>query len=222
MTAALIELQGVTFTHNGEKDILREAYLEIQRGTLMRITGPSGTGKSTVLRLLCRLLEPEEGMIRLEGTPYTEIAPPLLRRKVAYVQQTPTVIPGTVRDNLLLPFTFAANSDLAPTGDKELNEYLERFLPEGVSLDQDAEKISVGQKQRVCLLRSLLLKPSIMLLDEPTSALDPESVQKVNNLILTLNRDEGVTILMVTHGTFDPGSSELIEVKLEHSKAVLK
>lgn len=217
-----IEIQDVTFTHNGEKDILLNASLQIERGALIRLTGASGTGKSTVLKLLCRLLEPEKGRILLEGTPYTDIEPQFLRRKISYVQQSPTIIPGTLRDNLLLPFSFAANKDLRPAEDSQLNNYLQRFFPEKVILEQDAEKLSVGQKQRLCLLRSLLLKPAVMLLDEPTSALDPENSEMVNDLTLSLNREEGVTIILVTHNNFDYDKAALIEVELKNGKAVIK
>jgi putative ABC transport system ATP-binding protein len=123
---------------------------------------------------------------------------------VCYVQQTPTLIDGTVKDNLLLPFGFKLNRNLEKPSDNLLTNRLAQFHLDGIDFEQPAMDLSVGQKQRVCLLRAMLIGPDVLLLDEPTSALDPESESMVFELTETLNRREGVSILMVTHEDYRP------------------
>ncbi len=182
---------------------LAHVNLGVHPGDFVMLTGPSGAGKSTLLRLAVRLEEADAGVVRCGGRPVADIPPAELRRTLGFVQQTPTVGEGTVRDNLLLPFTFAANKGLTPPDDAELAGWLTRFRLAGVGLDATAAALSVGQRQRVCIIRAMLLRPAALLMDEPTSALDPESSAVVEALTEELNED-GVTVLMVTHGAYRP------------------
>lgn len=194
----IIQLDGVSFAYPDGASLLERVTLSIEAREYLLIRGPSGTGKSTLLRLLCRLEDPTEGSLLFNGTPYAELAPSELRRNLAYVQQTPTLVEGTVRDNLLMPFTFTANEALAPPNDFTLSKYFSDYLLTGVSLDSEAKNLSVGQAQRVCLIRSLLLSPRVLLMDEPTSALDPDSAAVVLEMARKL-RNDGMTILMISH-----------------------
>lgn len=182
---------------------LAHVNLAVHPGDFVMLTGPSGAGKSTLLRLAVRLEEADAGAVRCGGRPVADIPPAELRRALGFVQQTPTVGAGTVRDNLLLPFTFAANKGLTPPDDAELAGWLARFRLAGVGLDAVAASLSVGQRQRVCIIRTMLLRPAALLMDEPTSALDQESSAVVEALTEELNED-GVTVLMVTHGAYRP------------------
>ncbi|WP_353118565.1 ATP-binding cassette domain-containing protein [Nitratidesulfovibrio sp.] len=182
---------------------LAHVNLAVHPGDFVMLTGPSGAGKSTLLRLAVRLEEADAGVVRCGGRPVADIPPAELRRALGFVQQTPTVGAGTVRDNLLLPFTFAANKGLTPPDDAELAGWLARFRLAGVGLDAVAASLSVGQRQRVCIIRTMLLRPAALLMDEPTSALDQESSAVVEALTEELNED-GVTVLMVTHGAYRP------------------
>ena len=103
-----------------------------------------------------------------------------------------------MRDNLLLPFLYAANRNLERPEDDLLRWRLDSLLLQDVALDDMADELSVGQKQRVCLIRSLLLSPRALLLDEPTSALDPESARIVLDTAAEMNRED-VTVVLVTH-----------------------
>jgi putative ABC transport system ATP-binding protein len=205
-----LRLSGVRFAHAEAagvpaRTVLEDAGADIGRGDFVVLTGPSGAGKSTLLRLICRLEEPQAGRILLSGRDIRELAPPRLRRAVAYLQQTPAVGPGSLRDNLLLPFTFSAAAGLIPPTDAELSALLDRLAMADVPLGQEAASLSVGQRQRLCFARALLTKPEALLLDEPTSALDAQSARAVLDAAETCCLDGGVTVLLVTHADYAPG-----------------
>lgn len=208
----IISLDRVCFAYPGGATLFDRVDLGIERGEFLLVRGPSGVGKSTFLRLLCRMEEPTDGTLLFEGTPYPEMAPTELRRHVAYVQQTPTLVEGTVRDNLLLPFTFRSNEDFTPPNDFTLNKHLSEYFLDSNILDSEARSLSVGQAQRVCLVRTLLLSPSVLLMDEPTSALDPDSANVVLETARNLN-DAGMTILMISHSERIPdGVTDILKI----------
>lgn len=173
-----------------------------------------------MLRLMNRLLEPNSGRILYRGKPLDEYDAPRLRREVATVGQVPTLISGTVRDNLLLPFSFKANADLDKPTDSMLRDWLSRMLLGNITLDAKTSGLSVGQKQRVCLIRTMLLGPRVLLMDEPTSALDPESREVVENTAESLSADANVTIIMVSH--FDVQPKRVKPVLFSLKNAVLE
>jgi len=204
MSPPILEIDRLSFSYPPSKLIFENVSASVGQRSFTLIRGASGSGKSTLLRLLCRLELPDSGEIRYRGTPIQSIDPPELRRKVCYVQQTPALIDAAVKDNLLLPYTFKRNRNRQKPSDELLNTRLTQFHLEGIELGQPALDLSVGQKQRLCLLRAMLIGPDLLLLDEPTSALDPESESMVFELTETLNRREGVSILMVTHEAYSP------------------
>lgn len=199
----LLEIDDLHFSYPGGATVLSGARLTVHRGDFVLVQGSSGAGKSTLLRLLCRLEEPTSGRILLQGRDTAELSPPLLRRNLCYIHQSPALAPGSVRDNLLLPFTFAANADLSRPTEADLRGRLDHFRLD-MELDREAHKLSGGQKQRLCLVRALLLNPKVLLLDEPSSALDEDNADIVNAMAETLNR-EGTTILMTSHSGYAPG-----------------
>ncbi|NIA03010.1 MAG: ATP-binding cassette domain-containing protein [Nitrospirae bacterium] len=182
---------------NGTKvkaQILSNIDLVVQRGDLVTIMGPSGSGKSTFLRLVNRLSEGDSGDILLGGRNIKNYPPGELRRKVGMVFQVPVVFPGSVRDNLGF-------------GMKLWNEDIDldvlardADIPDGL-LDAEAGKLSVGEKQRVCIARALANRPEVLLLDEPTSSLDNESARIIEELLLGLCEEQDLTIFWVTHET---------------------
>jgi len=215
MTAdSIIDFCQVSFAFSREASLFTGVTLTIRKGGFYLVQGPSGAGKSTFLRLINWLEEPSVGEILFKGRPLSSYSPPLLRRSVLYVQQTPTVIDASVRKNLLLPFSFKNNSHLEQPGDERLKTLLADFLLQGVGLNDNALTLSLGQLQRLCFIRGLLLSPEVLLLDEPTSALDRESSQVVESMVERLNRESGLTVLTVTHKEPKPGliTPILIEV----------
>lgn len=198
-----LELEGISFAYPDGPSLLEEASFLFDQGGYYLVRGPSGSGKSTLLRLLCRLEEPQCGRLLYHGKPLDKIDPAAYRRRVAYVQQMPTLLAGPVRDNLLLPLAFKANDDLNQPTDSELQSMLDSFLLEGVSLDSQANALSVGQSQRVCLIRSLLLGPEVLLMDEPTASLDMESARVVLDKAQELKQD-GMTVVMISHSEERP------------------
>lgn len=214
-----LTLTDVSFAYPDGPVILEKASLVFEQGAYHLVRGHSGSGKSTLLRLLCLLEESQSGVIAYKECDITTMEPSSLRRCVAYVQQVPTLLSGTVRDNLLLPFGFQANAGLEPPSDLELAGYLDSFLLEGVSLESEADRLSVGQQQRVCIIRSLLLRPEVILLDEPTASLDPESASVVLKKARELSA-EGITVVMISHSESVPDGVERI-VTIEDRKLVM-
>ncbi|NTW52896.1 MAG: ATP-binding cassette domain-containing protein, partial [Chlorobiaceae bacterium] len=204
----LLELRDVNFAYAGavpgRQSLLEGLCLSVQKGDFMVIRGASGSGKSTILRLVCRFHSPQSGSILFRGEPVGSIKPSNLRASICYVAQIPVMVDGSVADNLLLPFSFDANHDRQPPSSDKLDAMLAQFYLQDVSLSQPAQKLSVGQKQRLALMRTLLTGPEILLLDEPTSALDKESAAMVFSIIERLNAEEGKTVITVTHSDYLP------------------
>lgn len=172
--------------------ILSSLDLRIQRGELVTIMGASGSGKTTLLRLINRLSEADSGDIFLNGRDIRDYAPMELRRKVGMVFQLPVMFKGSVRDNIAFGMKlWGGNIDV---------EALARAcgIPENL-LNADAEQLSAGEKQRVCIARALANQPEVLLLDEPTSSLDAKSAEKIEELLLNLRRERYLTMLWVTH-----------------------
>ncbi|WP_203544743.1 ATP-binding cassette domain-containing protein [Desulfovibrio sp. JC010] len=198
----VLEFRNVSFNWPGGKG-LSDVSFAVPAGQFVLISGPSGAGKSTLLRLAVRLEEAGQGEILLKGDSVQSMYPPELRSRIGFVQQTPTVLPGSVRENLLMPFTLDIRKGLAAPSDDVLSQWLERLALSDVSLESKAADLSVGQRQRLCLIRSVLPKPAVICFDEPTSALDRESRVLVEEVAEELAA-EGVSVLMVNHTSYHP------------------
>jgi putative ABC transport system ATP-binding protein len=192
----IIEFSKVTFSFSDTEALFDNLSLKLNAGNFYLIRGPSGSGKSTFLRLINRLEEVSEGTVLFNGKPLTSYRPPMLRRSILYIQQTPTPFDGTVRQNLLLAFTFKNNRDRIPPDDTSLKAHLENFLLTDLSLETNAQTLSVGQLQRLCLIRGLMLDPKVVLLDEPASALDEKSSRIVEQTAERLCAKSGLTVLI--------------------------
>ncbi len=162
------------------------------------IFGPSGAGKSTLLRLCNRLEVPTSGRVLFRGEDIAGLDPLRLRRDVGMCFQRPTPFPGTVADNLLTAEPTASESDMT--------EVLSRVALTGSWLDRDATALSGGQAQRMCLARTLIARPQVLLLDEPTSSEDTAAALAMERAVREL-ADDGIPALWVTH---DPAQVQRI------------
>ncbi len=176
------------------KTIVDDVSVEAWHGEVLAIVGPSGSGKSSFLRLLNRLDEPTEGTVFLDGRDYREIPPRELRHRVGMVLQSPYLFPGTVVDNIR--FGPAGRGEIVPA--KRISRLLERVGLEGYE-GRNVDRLSGGEGQRVSLARTLINSPDVLLLDEPTSALDPAAVGEVEELICDLVPERRLACLIVTH-----------------------
>ena len=199
-----VSFSHVTFSYPTKKILFKDLSYDFRRGSFYLIGGPSGIGKSTLLRLINRLEEPQSGDILFNNRSVYSYIAPVLRRSILYIQQTPTAIDGSVRDNLLLPFSFKSNREIEKPNDDILKRYLDTLLLAGVGLEDAGLNLSVGQLQRLCLIRGLLLSPEILLLDEPTSALDDESRNIVETMAERQCLELERTVIMVSHRKFEP------------------
>lgn len=181
--------------------VLQAVTAEIPAGALCLLMGPSGSGKSTLLRLLNRLDDPDEGEVLIDGALLTGVPVQTLRRRVVGVGQQPAPFPGTVAENV------GYGPRLQGLAQQETRERVSSAL-EQVGLPKEllsrpADRLSVGQQQRVCLARALALRPEALLLDEPTAPLDPASAGGILDLVRHLQHDRGLTIVYVTHRLAD-------------------
>ena len=191
----LITIEHVVKNDNRSNPILKGISAKVMEGELITIIGPSGSGKSTFLSLLNRMTDPDAGKIQFKGQNYSEINVLELRRKIGMVFQLPTMISGTVKENLLIGPKLSKQT----LTEKEIDHLLEQVaLPKAIK-DQDARSLSGGQKQRISLARTLANQPDILLLDEVTASLDPNSALEIEELIQTLHTEKGMTILWVSH-----------------------
>lgn len=193
----MLELRGLAVSAGGIM-LLSGIDLTLSKGEMIAVCGPSGCGKTSLLRAVAGLDDPAAGTVLLDGSSPFATGWPRFRRRVVLVDQRPVLIPGTVRDNLMLPFRYSISGGLGfPAG--EALSLLETFGVSGDRFSQEARTLSQGQQQRVCLVRSFLLKPDVLLLDEPTSALDPGAVSSVEKTLADETRRRGLSALVVTH-----------------------
>ena len=186
----LFELDQVSYRRDG-REVLRGLSARIPVGASC-LFGPSGSGKSTTLRLLNRLIDPDSGRVNYEGSDVRERDVLALRREACLVPQLPALIEGTVADNVaygprLIGHSFDPRTPLELAG-----------LDPGFA-DRPAERLSVGEQQRVMLARALALQPRVLLLDEPTSALDAKTTVAVETTLEALRSRTAISIVLVTH-----------------------
>ncbi len=179
-----------------EKVLVEDATFEVRTGEVLAIVGPSGSGKSSLLRLLNRLDEPTSGTVYVEGIDYRQIAPRELRRKLGLVNQRPYLFPGTVEQNL----RFGPQQRGESLSQDSIEQLLARVGLKGYA-SRNVSNLSGGEAQRVSVARTLANSPLVLLLDEPTSALDETSKREVESAIQRIVHVQGLTCVVVTHDT---------------------
>ena len=193
-----IRLDNVTFQYNdGEEAVLSSLTHDFQPGTCTAILGETGAGKTTLIRLLLALLQPQSGTISLYNAQQQTEINPRLRCNFVYVPQGNTLMSGTIRDNLLLGNPSATDEEIMKALQQACAEFVEE-LPLGLDTPctESGGGLSEGQAQRIAIARALLRNRDIMLFDEATSALDPDTEQRLLKNILA---SQEKTILFITH-----------------------
>ncbi len=190
----IIQLSNVAMSF-GDRILFENFNLVINHNEIVGLTGSSGCGKSTILRIVVDLLTPKSGNIIVLGKPIEDWDPRDLRRNVILVPQESQMFPGTVRDNLV--WGLSKHGELIDDG--PLYEILREVRLDSLKLDDDSFNLSGGEKQRIAIARALVMNPKALLLDEPTASLDEEAALAVENVLNVVIRKRKIGILIVTH-----------------------
>jgi len=178
------------------KDVLDIKDLHIEKNKITCIVGESGSGKTTLLKLFNKLISPDKGKIKYMDKNLRDFDSVKLRREVVMLPQSPAIYEGSVKDNLLIGLKFSEKDEVTQ------EDSLKKILKEvslNKNLQDNAEKMSGGEQQRLALGRIILLDPNVYLLDEPSSALDEETEYLVIEKMVDHVRKNKKTLIMVTH-----------------------
>jgi len=198
MTDPAIRMEGVAKVYDGRR-VVDGVDLEVARGEVLAVMGPSGGGKTTLLRMMNGLTSPDEGTVQVGGVPlrYEDDRDLPVRRDMAYILQKPVSFTSSVHDNVAYA--------LRVRGVQEMGDRVERSLTMvGLSSlsGQMATKLSGGEMQRMAFARATVFEPSILLLDEFTANLDPKNVAVLEQAALRFHEERNATLVIVTHNLF--------------------
>lgn len=196
--SAMIEIDDLSFEYEENAKTIDHISFSVEKGSYTAILGHNGSGKSTIAKLIIGLLAAKSGTIRVGGITLSLDTLDDVRRQVGIVFQNPDnqFIGSTVRDDI----AFGLENICVPHDEMEgiIEEYAKKVNMLDF-LDHEPTKLSGGQKQRVAIAGILAMHPSIIILDEATSMLDPRGRKEINELVRELNKEEGMTILSITH-----------------------
>ncbi|MGI9010697.1 MAG: ABC transporter ATP-binding protein [Nitrososphaeraceae archaeon] len=194
-----IEFKNVSFSFRKETDVLNNVSIKIESKKITAIVGKSGSGKSSILKLIARLYDPQEGEVLIDNQDIKKISVSSLRSQIAVVPQSTMIFDGTISENIKLANPDASEDEVKEACIKSDALNFIRKFENGLStvIGQGATTLSGGEIQRIAIARALLKKARILVLDEPTSAIDAESARSI---ISTLNRlKKDLTIVIVAH-----------------------
>ena len=194
-----VAFEDVTLSFDRGAPALDRLSFTVRAGEVLAIVGPSGSGKSTIADLLLRLLDPDSGVVRVDGHDVRAVRQDDLRRHIALVDQEPSILHATIAENIRYARPEASDADVAAAARQAaLDSFIAR-LPEGfaTTVGERGTALSAGERQRIAVARAFLTNPSILILDEPTAALDPESERLVADGYEAVMR--GRTTIVITH-----------------------
>lgn len=198
-TKGHVELKNVDFSYSKETELIKDLNLEVDPGKQIAIVGHTGAGKTTLVNLLMRFYDIDQGEILVDGQKTTEIPRKLLRKKFGMVLQDTWLFSGTIRENVAYGKEDASDEEIIEACKKaHVHHYIET-LPDGydTKLKEDADNISQGQKQLLTIARAILFDPKILILDEATSSVDTRTESYIQNAMLKMM--EGKTSFVIAH-----------------------
>jgi ABC-type lipoprotein export system ATPase subunit len=199
----ILELTGVGKTYDGNVEVLHDVNLKLARGESLAIVGPSGSGKSTLLNLIGALDVPTTGKVVLDGRDLSALTEKELavvrNRQIGFIFQLHHLLPQcSILENVLVP-TLTAPRELCTDDTVQRAERLLERVGLKHRVTHRPGQLSGGERQRVAVVRALINQPKLLLADEPTGSLDRHSAENMAHLLGGLNREENVTLVVVTH-----------------------
>ena len=207
-----IRFEGVEFTYPGREEVLKGIDLEVPAGKTIGLVGATGSGKTTLVRLLLRFHDPLNGKASLDGHDVRDLTLDSLRGAISLVSQTTTLFPGTVRDNVLYGRPGASDEDVVEAAKiAEAIGFIET-LPKGweTNIGEDGHRLSGGQRQRIAIARAVLKDAPVLVLDEATSNVDNETEAALQRSIDRISRDR--TTLIIAHRLSTVRNADFIAV----------
>lgn len=198
-TEGRVEIDHVSFSYHKEHPLIQNFNLKVQPGQRIALVGPTGCGKTTMINLLMRFYDTDEGEIRVDGVPSQKIARDALRSLYGMVLQDTWMFKGSVRDNIAYGKPDATDEEVVAAAKAAFAHSFIMRLPQGYDtiLSEDGGNISQGQKQLLCIARAMLTKPSILILDEATSSIDTRTEVKIQKAFAEMMN--GHTSFVVAH-----------------------
>lgn len=193
------ELDGVGFRYATSPGGVTDINLAIRAGETVALVGPTGSGKSTLIKLLGLFIRPQKGAIRLDGVPLADWSGERLRRSMAWVPQEVTLFSGSIADNIAYGKPSASREEVEAAARLAEADGFIRALPDGYEsqIGEYGQKLSGGQRQRIALARALLIDPAILILDEATSAVDNETEAAIQRSLARMKGQR--TVILVAH-----------------------
>ena len=208
-----IEAQNISFNYEASNPLFNQFNLKVIKGDFVLFKGESGNGKSTMAKMLLGLITPLKGEILIDGIAIERLNLNSWHDKVGYVPQKPVIIEGDLRENICIgveknEFNEDRFQEVIVQG--ELSKLYKKIGDSKIT--EGGGSISGGQLQRIGIARALYRNAEVLILDEPTSALDIENAQLIDNLLVRLNHEQGLTIIMISHSDlFDKSASKVVD-----------
>lgn len=207
-----VEFKNVKFSYTEQEVVLKDFNLKVDAGTSVALVGTTGAGKSTIVNLLCRFYEPVSGDILIDGIDYRQRSRGWLHHNLGYVLQEPHLFSGSIKENIAYGKPDATMEEIIDAATKAQAIDFINELPNGFDtlVGEGGAKLSVGQRQLICIARVILINPSILIFDEATSSIDTETEVKIQEVIQSFMK--GRTTFVVAHRLSTIVNSDLILV----------